>query len=397
MKYADRLERLTKETAFAVTAVVNKLKAEGKDIIAFTIGEPDFDTPENIKQVGMHAIKDNKTHYAPSKGLKELREVIAEQAGQLRNIKIDPEEVVVTPGGKPVIFYSILATINEGDEVIFPNPGYPAYESAAKFVGAKAIPIPIIEAKNFRLDTSRLASLITPKTKMIVLNSPHNPTGGILTRQDLEEIAQLAIKHDLFVLSDEIYSRMIYEGEFISISSIPGMKERTIILDGFSKTYAMTGWRLGYGIMNKELASYVDLIGMTNHSCTSTFTQHAGIEALRGRQGEVDKMVAKFKDRRDLMVNTLNSIPGFKCPVPKGAFYVYPNVTEVCRNMGFKNAKEFQEYLLHKAGVAVLPRTCFGQKNVSENEEYIRLSYATSTNMIVNGLQRIKDAVEHKL
>lgn len=394
MKYSEKLDRLTKETAFAVTAVVNKLKAEGKDIVVFTVGEPDFNTPENIKNAGIKAIENNKTHYSSSNGIKELREVIASHISKTRNIPVHPDEVVVNPGGKSIIFYSILASINEGDEVLFPNPGYPAYESTANFAGAKTIPLPLVESKNFSFDTSMLKSLITPKTKMIILNSPHNPTGGMLGKKELEEIAEFAIKHDLLILSDEVYSKMIYEGEFCSISSLDGMKERTIILDGFSKTYAMTGWRLGYGIMNKELADYVNLLSMTNHSCTATFTQYAGIEALTGPQDEVDKMVSEFKVRRDLMVQGLNNIKGIKCHVPKSTFYVYPNVTDACRNLGFKNSKELQEYLLYKRGVAVLPRTCFGQKNVDENDEYIRLSYATSEEIIIEGLKRMKAAIE---
>ena len=239
-----------------------------------------------------------------------------------------------------------------------------------------------------------LKSLITPKTKMIVLNSPHNPTGGMLEKKDLEEIAKLAIENDLLILSDEVYSKMVYEGEFISISSLPGMKERTIILESFSKTYAMTGWRLGYGVMNKELADYVNLLSMTNHSCTAAFTQYAGVEALTGPQDEVYNMMATFKERRDIMVKGLNDIKGIKCHSPRSTFYVYPNVTEVCENLGFKNSKELQEYLLHEGGVAVLPRTCFGSKNVGENEEYIRLSYATSTELIIEGLKRMKKAIE---
>ena len=394
MKLADRLNHLGIENAFEVLAEVTSLKAQGRDIISFAIGEPDFDTPENIKEACIRAIRDNHTHYGPSAGLPALRETIATYIAGTRGIDVSPEEVVVTPGGKPIIYYIIHALINPGDEVLYPNPGFPIYESVIQFVGGKPVPVPLLEEKDFSLDTIHLQSLITPKTKLIILNSPQNPTGGMLTDADLAAIADLAVKHDLWVLSDEIYSRVLYDGQFRSISALPGMKERTIILDGFSKTYAMTGWRLGYGVMPKELATWIARLVTNNESCTNTFIQHAAIEALTGPQQATLEMVHEFKARRDLIVSGLNDIRGISCKLPGGAFYVFPNVTQACRNLGFTDAKALQRYLLYEGNVAVLPRTSFGVKNIGETEEYIRLSYATSRENIAEGLRRIKKALE---
>ncbi len=392
-KIADRLNQLGTENAFEILNEVNRLKATGLDIISFAIGEPDFDTPENIKQACIQALQNNYTHYGPSAGILPLRETIADYVSRSRNIPVNPDEVVVTPGGKPIIYYTLHALINPGDEVLYPNPGFPIYESVIRFVGGKPIPVPLLEERNFSLDTAHLKQLITPRTKLIILNSPHNPTGGALTRQDLEEIAEMAISNDLWVLSDEIYSRILYSGKFSSISSLPGMKERTIILDGFSKTYAMTGWRLGYGVMNEQLAPLIARLITNCESCTNTFIQYAAIEALTGPQDAVEQMVREFKTRRDLIVRELNSIPGFSCKTPAGAFYAFPNVTEACKQYGFANSKELQHHLLHDAHTAALPRTAFGAKNMSETEEYLRFSYATSVDNITKGLQRIKDAL----
>jgi len=393
MQLADRLNNLGTENAFEVLAEVNRLKAEGKDIISFAIGEPDFDTPENIKQACIKAINDNQTHYCPSAGILPLRQTIADYISKTRNISVTPDEVVVTPGGKPIMYYVIHALLNPGDEAIYPNPGFPIYESVIRFVGGVPVPAPLLEEKEFSLDTEHLKTLITPKTKLIILNSPQNPTGGMLTPTDLEQIAQLAVKHDLWVLSDEIYSRMLYSGKFTSISSLPGMKERTIILDGFSKTYAMTGWRLGYGIMNQKLATAIARLVTNCESCTNTFIQLAAVEAITGPQDAVESMVAEFKARRDLIVEGLNNIPGISCKKPNGAFYVFPNVTQVCKELGFANAKELQQFILHTGNVAVLPRSAFGMRNEGETEEYLRFSYANSRENIIKGLQRIKDAL----
>lgn len=393
MNLADRLNQLGTENAFEVLSEVNRLKAAGRDIISFAIGEPDFDTPENIKQACIQAIQQNQTHYCPSAGILPLRETIANYIAGTRRISVSPDEVVVTPGGKPIIFYVLHALVNPGDEVIYPNPGFPIYESVIRFLGGVPVPAPLLEEKDFSLDTEHLKKLITPKTKLIILNSPQNPTGGMIPPQDLEEIAALAVKHDLWVMSDEIYSRIIYSGTFSSIASLPGMAERTIILDGFSKTYAMTGWRLGYGVMNTRLATAVARLITNCESCTNTFIQYAAIEAITGPQNEVDKMVAEFKARRDLIVTGLNSIPGISCKNPNGAFYVFPNVTKVCSDLGFADGKELQQYLLHTGNVAVLPRTSFGEKNAAETQEYVRFSYATSRENIVAGLQRIKEAL----
>lgn len=396
MQIADRIADLGTENAFKVLAEVNKLKAAGRDIVSFGLGEPDFNTPENVKEAAVNAIRANYTHYSPSAGTISLREEIAKYISRTRNIPVDPEEVVVTPGGKPGIFYSILCLINPGDEVLYPNPGYPIYESIIDFVGAKSIPVPMLEEKNFSMDVSKLENLITAKTKMIVINSPQNPTGGIIEKEDLKAIADIAIKYNLIVLSDEIYSEIIFDSKFCSISSFPKMKERTIILDGFSKTYAMTGWRVGYGIFNKEVAAHIANLVTNSVSCTATFSQIASVEALHGPQDETLKMVEIFKNRGRLISDGLNDIKGIRCIKPKGAFYVFPNVTEACASLGFATSEEFQQYLLHEGNVAVLPRSSFGKRNIGENEEYIRLSYAVSNDDIIKGLDRIKKAVEKK-
>lgn len=394
-QYAKSMSRLGTETAFAVLAQVKKLEAEGKDIVSFCIGEPDFDTPKNIRDSAKKALDDGYTHYGPSTGLPEARQAYAEYINSTRkNVTYDADEIVITPGGKPVMFYAILLLADVDDEIIYPNPGFPIYESMINYVGAKAIPLPLLEEKEFVFDVKELERLISPKTKMLILNSPQNPCGGVIQKDDLETVARLAVEHDLWVLSDEIYSRILYGEEFQSITQFPGMKERTIILEGHSKTYAMTGWRLGYGVMNKELAIGIGQLVTNSCSCTSSFIQIAGIEAYKGPQDETEEMVNRFQSRRDLIVAGLNNIRGVHCLSPRGAFYVFPNVTGACKRLGFTQSVELQDYLLNEAGVAVLARTCFGRRNKSETELYIRLSYATSEENIKEGLKRIKAALE---
>ena len=393
--YAERMSGLGTETAFEVLAQVKKLEADGKNVVSFCIGEPDFDTPKNIVETAKKALDSGITHYGPSAGLPEFKKTCAEYLNKTRkNVNYEADEIVITPGAKPIIFFGILATINKGDEVIYPNPGFPIYESMINFIGGKAVPSPLLEERGFVFDVEELKKLITDKTKMIIINSPHNPCGGIVPKEDLEEVAKLAIEHNLWVMSDEIYSRILYDCKFESITQFPGMKERTILIDGHSKTYAMTGWRLGYGAMNKELAGKIAQLMTNSNSCTASFTQVAGKEAYEGPQEETEKMVEKFNKRKDLTVEGLNQIKGVKCLNPGGAFYAFPNVTEACKNLGFKDAKELQNHLLYNAGVAVLARTCFGSKNEGENEEYIRLSYATSEENIKEGLKRMKEAME---
>lgn len=381
MKLADRMSRLGTETAFEVLARAKQLEKKGKDVIHLEIGEPDFDTPNNIKAAAIKALKEGYTHYGPSAGLPEVREVIAQYVSKTRKINAKPEQVVVTPGAKPIMFFAILALADEGDEIIYPNPGFPIYESVINFVGAKAVPIKLREENDFRLDTDELKKLVTDRTKLIIINSPQNPTGGVLTKDDLKVIADIALSKDIMVLADEIYSHTLYEGEHHSVSSFPGMQEKTIILDGMSKTYAMTGWRLGYGVMREDLAVLIAKLQTNSNSCTATFTQRAGIECLTGPQDEANKMVAEFKKRRDVIVKGLNSIPKISCKTPQGAFYVFPNI----KQMGW-NSKRLADHLLEEAGVAVLSGTSFGEYG----EGYIRISYANSVENIKKGLERIE-------
>jgi len=384
--FADRMASLGTETAFEVLARAKALEKQGKEIIHLEIGEPDFDTPKNIKDAAVKALYGGYTHYVPAAGIPELREAIAEYISKTRKIPVDPEEVVVTPGAKPIMFFAILACVNRGEEVLYPNPGFPIYESMINFVEAKPVPIPLKEENDFRLDHEYVKEKITKKTKMIILNSPENPTGGVLTKEDLKVIADcIAKRDDIIVLSDEIYSRIIYEGTHESIASLPGMKEKTIILDGFSKTYAMTGWRLGYGVMRKDLAEKITQLMINSNSCTCAFVQMAGVEALKGPQDSVDKMVAEFRKRREVIVSGLNNIKGITCKKPKGAFYVFPNI----KGVG-KKSKEFSDYLLNEAGVAVLPGTSFGKYG----EGYLRISFANSIENIQKALDRISKAVK---
>jgi aspartate/methionine/tyrosine aminotransferase len=385
MMFADRMSLLGTETAFEVLARARALEAKGRDVIHLEIGEPDFDTPANVVQAGQQALGSGATHYSPAAGIPELREAIARDASARRGVSFDASDVVVTPGGKPIMFFSILALVNEGDEVIYPNPGFPIYESMINFVGGRAVPIRIDEAHDFSLDVEHLCSLIGPRTRMVVLNSPHNPTGGVLTRADLERIADACQPHpDLIVLADEIYSRMLYEGEHTSIAALPGMRERTIVLDGFSKTYAMTGWRLGYGLFPHELAPVIARLMTNSNSCTATFTQLAGVEALNGPQEAPEAMVEEFRARRDLIVAGLNQIEGVTCRVPHGAFYAFPNITGTGMT-----SREVADLLLEEAGVAVLAGTSFG----AFGEGYIRLSYANSRENIQKALDRMGETL----
>lgn len=382
------METLGTETAFEVLAKAKSLEKQGKEIVHLEIGEPDFDTPKNIKEAAVKALYEGYTHYVPSAGIPELREAIAEYISKTRRINVEPEEVVVTPGAKPIMFFAILACVNPSEEVLYPNPGFPIYESVINFVGAKPVPIPLLEENDFRMDHEYVKKKITKKTKMLILNSPENPTGGVLTKEDLKVIADcISNRDDVIVLSDEIYSRIIYEGQHESIASLPGMKEKTIILDGFSKTYAMTGWRLGYGVMRKDLAQKIAQLMTNSNSCTCTFIQMAGIEALKGPQNEVEKMVAEFRKRREVIVSGLNKIKGITCKKPHGAFYVFPNI----KGTGM-NCRQLGDYLLNEAGVAVLPGTSFGQYG----EGYLRLSFANSIENIKKALDRISKALEKR-
>lgn len=385
VQFAERMSRLGTETAFEVLAKAKSLEARGKEVIHLEIGEPDFDTPRNIIDAAITALNAGKTHYGPAAGIPELRQVLAEDMGKRRNIKINPDQVVVTPGAKPIMFFAILALINEGDEVMYPNPGFPIYESVIDFVGAKSVAYPLREEREFSFDIDEFMSLITDKTKMIILNSPQNPTGGILTEDDLKAVAEVARQKDIYIFSDEVYLNIIYEGVHHSIASLPGMQERTIILDGFSKTYAMTGWRLGYGAMPKDLAEKVVQLQINCNSCTTTFSQYAGIEAITGRQDEVHAMVAEFKKRRDVIVDGLNAIDGISCLRPHGAFYVFPNIKQL--NM---DGKKFANLLLEEFGVAALSGTAFGKYG----QGYLRFSYANSVENIQKALDRIDQAVK---
>jgi aspartate aminotransferase len=382
------METLGTETAFEVLAKAKALEKQGKEIVHLEIGEPDFDTPRNIKDAAIKAINAGYTHYGPSAGLPDFREAIAQYVSRTRGIKAEWDEVVVTPGAKPIMFFSILALVNPGDEVLYPNPGFPIYESMINFVDAKPVPIPLPEENDFRLEPEFVKKHITKKTKLIILNYPENPTGGVVTKEDLKVIADcIADRDDVFVLADEIYSRIIYEGKHESIASLPGMKDKTILLDGFSKTYAMTGWRLGYGVMRKDIAQKVAQLMTNSNSCTCSFTQMAGLEALKGPQTEPEKMVAEFKKRREVIVSGLNGIKGITCKKPHGAFYVFPNI----KGTGM-DCQKLADHLLYNAGVAVLAGTCFGKYG----EDHLRLSFANSVENIKKALERITKGVEKR-
>ena len=385
MIYAERMSNLGTETAFEVLAKAKKLEAEGKSIIHLEIGEPDFPTPENICEAAIRSIKAGDTHYTPSAGIPEMRNAIAKYINKTRGIEVHPDEVVMTPGAKPIMFYAILALVNEGDEVIYPNPGFPIYESMIKFVGGKPVPVKLEESMGFAFNIENFKKLISPKTKMVIINTPQNPTGGILNETEIRQIAEiLKNRPDIWILSDEIYSRLIFKGDHFSITQIPGFKDRTIILDGFSKTYAMTGWRAGYGVMHADLATLIAKLMTNSNSCTNTVVQKACIEAYEGPQDSVDKMREEFMARRDIIVDGLNSIKGFSCILPMGAFYAFPNITKT----GY-SSKELNDHLLYKGGVAALAGTSFGDYG----EGYLRFSYANSRENIMEAIKRIKAVI----
>ena len=381
LQLARRMSRLGTETAFEVLNKARALERQGKSIIHLEIGEPDFDTPPNVVEAAVDALHKGWTHYGPSAGLPDLRQALAEYVSRTRGVKVTPDEVVVVPGGKPIIFFSILSLVDDGDEVIYPNPGFPIYESMINYVGGRAVPIALREERAFSLDVNELAALISNRTKLIIINSPQNPTGGVLSRRDIEQVAKVIGDRNIMVLSDEIYSRLLFDGgEHFSIMSVPGMRERTILLDGFSKTYAMTGWRMGYGVMRADLAAHMTRLMTNSNSCTASFTQVAGIEAIRGDQSSVDQMREEFQRRRDIVVAGLNKIKGFSCRMPKGAFYVFPNITKT----GWPS-KKLADALLDEAGVACLSGTSFG----AFGEGYLRFSVANSVENIQLALDRI--------
>ena len=381
LQLARRMSRLGTETAFEVLNKARALERRGRSIVHLEIGEPDFDTPGNVVEAAVDALHKGWTHYGPSAGLPELRQAIAEYVSRTRGVKVTNDEVVVVPGGKPIIFFSMLALVDEGDEVIYPNPGFPIYESMINYVGGRAVPIALREERDFALDVRELESLISNRTKLIIINSPQNPTGGVLGSLDIEQIANVIGDRNIMVLSDEIYSRLLFDGaQHFSIMSVPGMQERTILLDGFSKTYAMTGWRIGYGVMRADLAAHMTRLMTNSNSCTASFTQIAGIEALRGDQSSVAGMCDEFQRRRDVFVTGLNQIKGFSCRMPKGAFYVFPNI----KGTGWKS-KPLADSLLEQAGVAALSGTSFG----AFGEGYLRFSVANSLEKLQEALARM--------
>jgi aspartate/methionine/tyrosine aminotransferase len=374
------MSRLGSETAFEVLARAKALERAGRHIIHLEIGEPDFDTPGEIVEAAKKALADGYTHYVPAAGIPEVREAVAQHISRSRGIEVHPDEVVVTPGAKPIMFFPMLALLEAGDEVIYPDPGFPIYESMIRFTGATPVPIPLLMERDFTFDPDDLLAKVTDRTRLVILNSPQNPTGGVLPPSDLERLATGLADRDLMVLSDEVYSEVLYEGEHVSISRFPGMKERTIILDGWSKTYAMTGWRLGFGVMPKALAEQVTKLQVNSTSCASAFTQMAGAAALRMSRGPVHAMVREFRRRRDVIVDGLNAIPGFECRRPKGAFYVFPRVT----GTGIPS-KVLQSRLLEDAGVAALAGDAFGKNG----EGFLRFSYANSVENLETALERI--------
>jgi aspartate/methionine/tyrosine aminotransferase len=385
MNFAQRMSRLGTESAFEVLARAKALERQGRSIIHLEIGEPDFDTPPHIKDAAKQALDAGATHYGPSAGLPELREAIAKHVTETRGVPVSPEEVVVTPGAKPIMFFTILALVGTGDEVIYPNPGFPIYESVINFVGGTPVPIPLREDTGFGFDLDLFERKLSPRTRLIIMNSPENPTGGVLDRSQIERIAALAAARSIPVLADEIYRQFLYEGEFTSIMGLPGMRDLTILLDGFSKSYAMTGWRLGFGVMPTPVVEHVTRLMVNSNSCTASFVQLAGIAALQGDQTPTARMVAEFKRRRDLIVDGLNRLPGVKCARPRGAFYVFPNITGTRHT-----SAEVAERLLNEAGVAALAGTAFGQYG----EGYLRFSYANSEANLRAALDRMRPIFE---
>ncbi|MDP6422740.1 MAG: pyridoxal phosphate-dependent aminotransferase [SAR202 cluster bacterium] len=387
MKLAQRMSRLGTETAFEVLAKARRLEAEGMNVIHLEIGEPDFESPENVVNAGSDAIVNGYTHYGPSPGFPELRDRIAEEISSTRGLSVTSDNVVVTPGGKPIMFFAILALVDQGDEVLYPNPGFPIYESMIEFVGGVPVPMQLHESSAFNVDVDEIAAQITDRTKLMIVNSPNNPCGSVIPVEDLERLANLAKEHDIVVLSDEIYNRFLYEGEHHSIAAFPGMRDRTIILDGFSKSYAMTGWRIGYGVMPQELVEPISRLATNSVSCTASFTQIAALEALSGPQENSYSMVEEFKKRRDIIVGGLNDIPGIRCPVPLGAFYVFPSIEDTGMS-----SQHFADSLLSEAGVASLAGESFGRFG----NGYIRFSFANSTENLESALERIRKFVRSR-
>lgn len=385
MHLAERMQRLGTESAFDVLVRARALEAQGRHVVHLELGEPDFTTPEHIIEAAVAALRAGETHYTPTAGIPQLREAIANYTSETRGVQVGPERVVVTPGGKPIMFFVILALAGEGDEVIYPDPGFPIYESVINFAGATAVPLTLREERGFSFDPDELESLITARTRLVIINSPHNPTGGMIPTEALERLARLAVERDFIVLSDEIYARIVYSGVPDSIIRQPGMLERTVILDGFSKTYAMTGWRLGYGVMPPWLAEHVIRLAVNCNSCTPGFSQLAAVAALTGPQDAVDHMVAEFRRRRDAVVAGLNAIPGITCQTPNGAFYAFPNIGA----LGL-DSKTLATRLLDEGGVALLWGSAFG----AAGEGYLRLSYANSLENIEEALARIRRVVE---
>jgi len=374
-----------KRQAFEVLAKAQALERQGKSIFHFEIGEPDMETPENIANAGIRAIQEKKTHYVPSIGLLELRKAVQDEVEKTRGYRPDLKQIVITPGLKPGIFFSMLSIVNSGDEVIYQDPGYPTYGSVTSFLGAKSILVPLLEENEFRMNPDDIKERITEKTKLIIVNSPQNPTGSVMTKSELEDIAGLAEEHDLYVVSDEIYSKMTYDTKHYTPTGRDEAKERTVLLDGFSKYYAMTGWRLGYMVVPCKMADRLQNFLVSAVSCTAAFTQWAGVEALTGDQSFIPEMMARFKEKRDRIVKGLNSIPGFTCLSPKGAFYAFPNITGTDMT-----SQECADHLLYKAGVAVLPGTAFGPYG----EGYLRFSYATILENIDAAIKRIRESFE---
>ena len=387
MKLADRMSRLLTETAFEVFARAQALERQGKEILHFELGEPDFPSPDSAIEAGIKALRSGLTKYTTSPGLLDLRARIAEIEGPRRGLQFSPEQVVVTPGGKPIMFYSILALVNEGDEVLYPDPGFPIYESMIAFAGGKPVPYPLREAGGFRIDLDYIARSLTPRTRLVIINSPNNPTGGVETRASLERLAELLRPSETWILSDEIYSHFIFSESHASIAGFDGMSERTIILDGFSKTYSMTGWRLGFGIMPAEFAPYVTQLVVNSVSCTPAFTQKAGLAALETREQTIPPMIEEYRRRREAIVKGLNSIPGVRCESPGGAFYAFPNVS----SFG-KTSQEIADYLLNHGGIACLPGTAFGR----QGEGYLRFSFATSMENIRRVIVRLSEVLAQK-
>jgi aspartate aminotransferase len=390
VKLARRMERLGTETAFSVLAKAKALEAQGREIIHLEIGEPDFDTPSHIVEASCRALREGHTHYTPTAGIPELRAAIAADVARSRRITVDPAQVVVTPGGKPIMFFAILALVEEGDEVLMPNPAFPIYESMVDFVGGRPVFVPLRQENEFRFDLGEFRAGLSERTRLVILNSPANPTGGVLTSEDIAGLAEiLRERPDVFVLSDEIYSRLLYDSPFASIASEPGLGPEgpTIILDGFSKTYAMTGWRLGYGVMREPLAEAVTKLQVNSNSCTNAATQYAGLEALAGPQNSVERMLSEFRARRDLIVSGLNELPGVECIAPQGAFYAFPRIADTGHHAG-----TLADLLLEKAGVACLAGTAFGR----HGEGHMRFSYANSRENIARALERMGEVLSRE-